>query len=53
MLHNHNIEFREFDRDYAYAKHYKPVEKFPEDSRATFRDTRELMAARELEILFQ
>ena len=36
MLHNHNIEFREFDRDYAYAKHYQPVEKFPEDSRATF-----------------
>ena len=21
MLHNHNIEFREFDRDYSYAKH--------------------------------
>ena len=36
MLHNHNIEFKEFDRDYAYAKHFRPVEKLPEESRATF-----------------
>ena len=36
MLHNHNIEFKEFDRDYAYAEHFRPVEKLPEESRATF-----------------
>lgn len=36
MLHSHNTEFREFDRDYAYARDYKPVEMIPEAQRATF-----------------
>jgi altronate hydrolase len=36
LLHNHNTEFREFDRDYAHARDYQPVEKLPEDQRATF-----------------
>jgi len=35
-LHNHNTEFREFDRDYAYASEYKPVDFLPEVERATF-----------------
>jgi len=35
-VHSHNIEFREFQRDYAYAKEYKPVEMIPEAERATF-----------------
>ncbi|WP_428245806.1 UxaA family hydrolase [Ferrovibrio sp.] len=36
MLHNHNTEFREFDRDYEHAQFYKPVELLPEAERATF-----------------
>ena len=36
MVHSHNTEFREFDRDYAYASAYKPVEMIPEAQRATF-----------------
>ena len=36
MLHNHNIEFKEFDRDYAYTKEFKPLELLPEKHRATF-----------------
>lgn len=36
MVHSHNIEFREFDRDYAYARDYKPVALLPETERATF-----------------
>ena len=36
MVHSHNTEFREFDRDYAYASSYKPVEMIPEAQRATF-----------------
>ena len=36
MVHSHNTEFREFDRDYAYASEYKPVEMIPESERATF-----------------
>jgi altronate hydrolase len=36
LLHNHNTEFREFDRDYAHARDYQPVEKLPEAERATF-----------------
>ena len=36
MLHNHNIEFKEFDRDYAYTKEFKPLELLPENHRATF-----------------
>ncbi len=36
FVHSHNMEFREFDRDYAYASEYKPVEMIPESERATF-----------------
>lgn len=36
MVHSHNTEFREFDRDYAYASEFKPVEMVPEAERATF-----------------
>ncbi len=36
MLHNHNTEFREFDRDYQHAQFYQPVELLPEAERATF-----------------
>ena len=36
MLHNHNVEFREFDRDYRYAQDYKPLDLLPETRRATF-----------------
>ena len=35
-LHNHNTEFREFDRDYAHAKGYRPVEPVPAAELATF-----------------
>ena len=36
MVHSHNTEFREFDRDYAHASEYKPVQLLPESERATF-----------------
>ena len=36
MLHNHNIEFKEFDRDYAYTEEFKPLELLPENQQATF-----------------
>ena len=36
MLHSHNIEFREFDRDYAYAEGYEPIAMVPEAERAVF-----------------
>ncbi len=36
LLHRLNLEFREFDRDYAYARDYQPVEMVPEAERATF-----------------
>ncbi len=36
MMHNHNTEFREFDRDYAHASEFKPVDMIPESARATF-----------------
>jgi altronate hydrolase len=36
MVHSHNTEFREFDRDYAYASEFKPVQLLPEGERATF-----------------
>lgn len=36
MLHSHNIEFHDFERDYAYGRDYKPVELLPEEERATF-----------------
>jgi altronate hydrolase len=35
-VHSHNLEFREFDRDYAYAKDYKPEQMVPEAERASF-----------------
>lgn len=36
MVHSHNTEFREFDRDYAYASEYQPTTLLPESDRATF-----------------
>jgi altronate hydrolase len=36
MVHSHNTEFREFDRDYAYSSEYKPTTLLPESERATF-----------------
>jgi altronate hydrolase len=36
MVHSHNVEFREFDRDYAFGEDYRPVEMIPEAHRATF-----------------
>lgn len=36
LVHSHNIEFREFDRDYAFARDFRPVEMVPEAARATF-----------------
>ena len=36
MVHSHNTEFREFDRDYAHASEFKPVLMVPEAERATF-----------------
>jgi altronate hydrolase len=36
MVHSHNTEFKEFDRDYAYASEFKPVQMLPENERATF-----------------
>ncbi|HYF56241.1 MAG TPA: altronate dehydratase family protein [Salinarimonas sp.] len=36
LVHSHNIQFRDFDRDYAYAQDYRAVELVPEAERATF-----------------
>ncbi|HWI80764.1 altronate dehydratase family protein [Ramlibacter sp.] len=36
MVHSHNTEFREFDRDYAHATEFEPVQLLPESGRATF-----------------
>ena len=36
MVHNHNIEFRDLDLDYAYSKKYVPTEYIPEAERPTF-----------------
>ena len=36
FVHSHNMEFREFDRDYAYASEFKAVELLPESERASF-----------------
>ncbi len=36
FVHSHNMEFREFDRDYAHAKDYQPVQFIAESERATF-----------------
>jgi altronate hydrolase len=35
-VHSHNMEFREFQRDYAHAQDYRPVEMIPQAERATF-----------------
>ncbi|MDB5839244.1 MAG: hypothetical protein JWQ23_1196 [Herminiimonas sp.] len=35
-VHGHNMAFREFDRDYAFARDYRPVDLLPEAERATF-----------------
>ncbi len=35
-VHSHNMEFREFDRDYAYGADYRAVEMLPEAQRASF-----------------
>jgi altronate hydrolase len=36
FVHSHNMEFREFDRDYAFARDYQPVALVPESERAVF-----------------
>jgi altronate hydrolase len=36
LLHRLNMEFREFDRDYAYAQEYTPTQLLPEAERASF-----------------
>lgn len=36
MLHNHNIAFQEFERDYEHSKGYAPINILPETERATF-----------------
>jgi altronate hydrolase len=36
LVHTHNTEFREFDRDYAHARDFRPVEMVPEAERASF-----------------
>ena len=36
LLHRLNMEFREFDRDYAYARDYQPVAMVPAPERASF-----------------
>jgi altronate hydrolase len=36
MVHNHNMDFREFDRDYAHASEYQPVAMLPAEQQATF-----------------
>ena len=36
-LHGHNIAFEEFERDYAFARDYAPVELLSEGRRATFK----------------
>jgi altronate hydrolase len=36
MVHTHNIDFREFDRDYAIGRDYRAVEMIPEDQRKSF-----------------
>lgn len=36
LVHSHNIAFEEFERDYAFARDYAPVDLLPEGRRATF-----------------
>ncbi len=40
MLHSHNIAFQEFDRDYAHAEGYAPINMLPATERATFQGYR-------------
>lgn len=35
-VHSHNMQFREFDRDYAYAEEFKPLQMVPAAERASF-----------------
>ncbi len=35
-VHAHNMQFREFDRDYAYGADYQPLKLIPESDRASF-----------------
>jgi altronate hydrolase len=37
MVHGHNIEFRDFDRDPAIGRDFRPVDPVPEAQRKTFR----------------
>jgi altronate hydrolase len=36
LVHGHNMEFREFDRDYAFARDFRPVDLLPAEQRASF-----------------
>ena len=36
FVHSHNMEFREFDRDYAHAQDYRPVAMLPSNECASF-----------------
>lgn len=36
-VHNHNVGFHDFERDYAISSQYRPVDLLPERQRATFR----------------
>jgi altronate hydrolase len=40
MVHSHNIEFRHFEREYAFSSEYKPIELLPESECATFQGYR-------------
>ena len=35
-VHTHNMQFREFDRDYAYAEEFQPLQMLPQAERASF-----------------
>ena len=35
-VHAHNMQFREFDRDYAYGADFRPLQLLPENKRASF-----------------
>lgn len=36
MMHSHNIEFHDYQRDYAYSRDYVPTTVLPPEQRATF-----------------
>lgn len=40
VVHNSNVKFEEFDRDFAFAEKYQPTIMFPESDRATFQGFR-------------